>query len=154
MAKKKKGKRGRPKKVKQAVNQEYSVIGERDLMALARLSDTMKARASSASGEYGQAVKDAQEKKNLDPAAFRIADRLRRTGDRDPVRLRALWDNLMYYCDVFKVAGKRASDMFKDAKPKKEKPEKSTAEAAQEAIEADSKVVPIKPDGEAEAKVA
>lgn len=93
------------------------VIGEKHLKDLARLSDQCMSRASEASGQLGQAIRDYQEK-GLDPIAFRMVNRLRRLGQRDPLKLRGVLDNFEHYSDVLGLGDMAASQLDLGDKPK------------------------------------
>jgi hypothetical protein len=103
------GKSRPKKKAVKASEAPRQIIGERALLDLAKYVDMCKDRASSAGGDAGQAIKDAQEKKGLDPVAFRMAHRLRRMGQRDPVKLRTVLDNFDAYRDMMKLDKMKAA---------------------------------------------
>ena len=83
----------------------------RRLMSEVRRAD---AQAASAGGEAGQAISEAVKKHGLNAAAFRLAKRMFNTGERDPIKLRAMIDDLTYYCQVLGVHKMAATDLFRD----------------------------------------
>lgn len=109
-----KGKAAKPAAKKAAAQPEgdhaRQVIGEKSLRDLARLSDQCMDRAATASGQLGAAVREYQEK-GLDPVAFRIVNRLRRMGQRDPMKLTIVLDNIDYYRDALGIDDMKAKDI-------------------------------------------
>jgi hypothetical protein len=95
------------------------------LKHLCDLSDTMKARSQSATGSIGQAIKDAADKKNLHPAAFKIVNRWREIGRDDPIKLRMLLDMVDAYRDMLKIDSMASRDMVREAQKAKKKPKKA-----------------------------
>lgn len=129
-SKKAKAKKPAPKKKPEA-QPKGNVTPVKHLEYLAKLADTMKSRAQSASGEIGQAIKDAVESKFLNASAFRVVNRWRQICMADPIKGRSLLDAIDDYREALKIDDMKAADMMQPDKPKRErkqKTEKATGE--------------------------
>lgn len=116
-------------------------ISERQLKDVIRVADQCQSRASAASGELGQVIRDYKEK-GLNPIAFRMVARLRRKGQRDPVGLRADLEAFDLYRDMIKLDDMAAADMFLDEGGKR-KSKTRTAKAPEAEPEATEEQVDL-----------
>jgi len=80
----------------------------RILATLVRLTNETKDMVGTAAGVLGQSIKDAAERHNLHPAAFKLAARLKRM---DPVKLNAFLTHFDDYRDKLKLDDMKAADL-------------------------------------------
>lgn len=85
--------RGKDKPVKKA----FPLIARNDLSRLLEQASIFQNRASTANGSLGELVRDYVKKKHLHAGAFRIINRWKRLGQRDP---QALWLELAHIDDM------------------------------------------------------
>lgn len=81
---------------------------KRILQALLRQVSEASAKTSDINGTVGKSIKDAAEKHNLHPQAFKLIARLKRM---DPVKLRGYLDHFDAYRDTLKVDDLKAKDI-------------------------------------------
>lgn len=83
--------------------QPRRVIGEQKLRTLAKDVQRALDQSAAAGGVAGELISTAVKKEGLNAPAFRIAHRLLRQGERDPMKLRVLLDDFDYYRDALKL---------------------------------------------------
>lgn len=129
----------RPQKKRGASVLAGNMPNAKDLAYLARLSDECKGRASTASGEIGQAIRDFSERKSLNSVAFRKINALRQIGVKDPLKLRIVLDHFDVYRDLLKLDDLAAPDIIAPARPKSSRKRPTRATASKSS----AKVVPL-----------
>ncbi len=81
------------------------------LKDLAKVFDQCKDRAAVANGALGAATKGYVEK-GLNPVAFNLVNRVRRQAQRDPLKARVTWEDVLDYFDKLQIEDMLASNMF------------------------------------------
>jgi len=127
-------KKSRPKKAKSKPRRKPSSVVQltpaKVLEHLVELSMTQTARARSATGEIGQAIKDAVEHKHLNARAFRMVNTFWKMGVADPLKLRMTIEAFDDYRAKLKLDDIKAPDILKPEKRKKaSKPKKEPKSA-------------------------
>ncbi len=94
----KKARKTAPPKDKAAAKKKaFPLIARNDLSRLLEQASIYQNRASTANGSLGELVRDYVKKKHLHAGAFRIINRWKRLGQRDPA---ALWLELAHIDDM------------------------------------------------------
>ena len=78
------------------------LLSKKDLLYLANTADDSMNKAGRITSELGQEI-STYAKKGLDAQAFRMVLRLKRMGQRDPIKLRSVLDNRTYYEEVLGI---------------------------------------------------
>jgi hypothetical protein len=102
MATRTKAKRAAKASADKPVKKAFPLIGRNDLSRLLEQVAIFQNRASTANGSMGELVRDYVKKKHLHAGAFRIINRWKRLGNRDPA---ALWLELAHIDDMREKAG-------------------------------------------------
>lgn len=81
------------------------------LKDLVKVSTACRDRAQRASGQLGQAIKDAAEHKHLNPGAFKMVMQLCRIGEKDPVKLAFFLEDFDHYREQLKIDDMKAEKL-------------------------------------------
>ena len=102
MASKRKRATVRAVKADKPVKKAFPMVGQRALMALLERCLILQDRASTATGNMGELVREAVEGQHLHGPAFGIIKRLHRLGSKDPGKL---WLLLAHFDDMRAKSG-------------------------------------------------
>lgn len=82
------------------------------LVDLAKLDDQCKDRAATANGQLGSAIRGYVDEKGLNAPAWNLVNRIRRAANRDALKARILWEDILDYYDKLGIEKLLARNMF------------------------------------------